>query len=192
MKKLETIQVQIIEIQTKAKQEAENLQSQVDTANKAKEDAAAAFIKAKQDGDPKAYAEAAADQRAFKDIAEMYEDKKKAHDKKPLVTVDEYKAMTDQIMSELDQANDAAKEKALKHLEALQEIAGEVSKTIHFGNELLHQVQHDLYKDRAEMILANGNKVYLAQLEKQYKDFSVYEALTSAVRKTEFLYKEDK
>ena len=187
MKNLETIQSKINEILTTAKQVGENLQSQVDTANKAKEDAAAAFIKAKQDGDPKAYAEAAADQRAFKDIAEMYEDKKKAHDKKPLVTVDEYKAMIDQITAELDQANDAAKEKVLSHIDALKVIAEELSQTIQSGNEMLHQIQHELFKDDAYSTASNGSRFYHHTNEKEYKNYDLIYLLNGIAEKVKFM-----
>lgn len=187
MKNLEIMQVKINEILNKAKQEAENLQSQIDTANKAKEDAAAAFIEAKHAGDPKAYAEASADQRAYKDIAELYAHKKEAHDKRTLITVDEYKAMIDQIMSELDQANDAAKEKVLDHIEALKEIAGEISQTIHFGNELLHQVQHELFKDDAYSTSANGVRFYHHTNEKEYKKYDLIYLLNEIIEKCKFM-----
>ncbi len=187
MENLEIVKVQINEILDKAKQEGETIQNQLNVAMAAQKDAALATIEARNSGDPKVYAEAAANQRTFKDIAELYTHKKEAHDKNPFITQETYNAMIDQIMGELDKANDAAKAKVLEHIQALKEVADDLSNTIQFGNELLHQIQHELYKDDAYTTAANGNRFYLQSNEKEYRKRDLVFLLNEIAEKEKFL-----
>ena len=187
MENLEIVKVQINEILDKAKQEGETIQNQLNVAMAAQEDAALATIEARNSGDPKAYAEAAANQRTFKDIAELYAHKKEAHDKNPFITQETYNAMIDLIMGELDKANDAAKAKVLEHIQALKEVAEDLSSTFQFGNELLHQAQHKLYKDDAYTTSTNGNRFYNRSNEKEYKKYDLVFLLNEISERTKFL-----
>lgn len=185
---IEAVQQQVNEILEAARKEADNLQSQVDTATRAKEDAAAAFIKAQQAGDPKGYAEAAADQRAYKDIAQMYADKKQAFDAKKLIDKGQYEDMVNQVFQELDEVNARAKEEIEDLLKQISVISSEVTERINTGNKLLHTVQHELFKDPAEMVTANGTRVYHHTLEKRYKDYSLTECVNSMKSNVAYMF----
>ena len=187
MENLEIVKVQINEILDKAKQEGEMLEKQIEETRAAQQAAAETTREARSSDDPKAYAEAAANQRTFKDIAELYAHKKEDHDKNPFITQETYNAMIDQIMGELDKANDAAKAKILEHIQALKEVAEDLSSTFQFGNELLHQAQHKLYKDDAYTTSTNGNRFYNRSNEKEYKKYDLVFLLNEISERTKFL-----
>ena len=44
---------------------------------------------------------------------------------------------------------------------------------IQAGQELLHKLQHTLYKDHAETTTVTGTKVHLDSLENKYRDYSL-------------------
>lgn len=187
---IEAVQQQVNEILEAARKEADNLQSQVDTATRAKEDAAAAFIKAHQAGDPKGYAEAAANQRAYKDIAQMYTDMKQAFDTKKLIDKGQYEDMVNQVFQELDEVNARAKEEIEDLLKQISAIGSATAERINTGNKLIHTLQHELFKDPAELELANGTRIHHYTLEKKYENYSITNFVRSVKDKAKFMFPE--
>jgi hypothetical protein len=187
MENLEIVKVQINEILDKAKQEGEMLEKQIEETRAAQQAAAETTREARSSDDLKVYAESAANQRTLKDIADLYARRKASYDKNPYITYERYNAMTDQIMCELDKANDEAKAKVLELMQALKEVAGDLSSTINFGNELLHQLQHELYKDDAHTVTSNGNRVYLQSNEKEYNKRDLMFLVNEIIDKTKYL-----
>lgn len=192
MKNLEKIQSKVNEIQAAADKAAEELQAKINKATEERGAATAALLRAQDAADPEEYARAAAEARTRGDILELYSKQKAKLDTQPLISTEDYDAMVNQIMAELDQVNAKAKAEAAKHLEALKAIGRDSTEVINYGNDLLHQVQHDLFKDPAEMITANGNRVHLEALEKRYKDYSFQRAVERVAEVTSYIYTEDK
>lgn len=141
MKKLDAIQAQIDKIQEAARQEAEKLRGHLDAANQTQAEATAAFIAAQQAGDPKAYAEAAANHRTSKDIAEMYGDMLKKHQTNPRINGDQYSEMKDQTVAALDEMNTKAKERIMKALEELEAVRDELAPAMDHGLAILNQIE---------------------------------------------------
>ena len=189
---LKTIETKIQKILQDGQVKADELTARIETIQQTEQEAAEAFLKAKAAGDPEAYSKAAANQRSAKDIREMYGDKLTALKNAPLISEDEYKSMVNETMAELEQLNTTAKAEAAKHLEALNNIGQELTEVINFGNELLHQVQHDLFKDTAGLKLANGTVIPHHSFDKQYKDYSVASSIRRVIETMNHLYKEDK
>ncbi|WFF72999.1 hypothetical protein [Proteiniclasticum sp. QWL-01] len=192
MNNLEVIQNQINDIITAATSAAEDLQTKIDKATLDRGAATAAMLTAQGKGNPKDYSKAASEVRTIGDILELYATQKAQLDAKPLISAETYETMVNNIMVELDQMTANAKADAAKHLEALRDIRQETLDNINFGNSLLHQVQHDLFKDPAEMITANGNRVHIEAMEKQYKDYALPAAIDRAIDTMSHLYQEGK
>lgn len=166
MKTIEQAQ-QFIENKLKeAKEQRAVWESLLQSAEKAKEEAAADTAKTYESADPKAYHKAQDAFRTASDAIGMYKDKLKALDAEPLITEEEYRNYHDDIVSALDEINQDAKQRICTIInEQIAPIADDVSGTIAHANDLLVTLQIDLLKDhRAEEI---------PSLQDKYTDHSI-------------------
>ena len=76
-------------------------------------------------------------------------------------------------MAALGEVSADAKKRIVEHMEQIRIIAAECTVEITNGNEVLHQWQHEIYRDKAEQMLASGKGVHMDSLEKRFRDFSV-------------------
>lgn len=192
MNNLEVIQNQVDDIISAATTATEEIKTKIETATLERRVATTDLRKAQEEGNPEDYAKAASEVRTRGDILEIYISQKDQLEAKPLINGQTYESMVNQVMVELDQMTAKAKADAAKHLEALMNIRDQVRENIHYGNEILHQIQHDLYKDPAEMITANGKRVHIPSMEIQYKDYALPAAIDRAIDTMSHLYTEVK
>lgn len=153
--------------------EAADLEERVEAAKHKQKEANEAMDEATIAGDLKAYQKAKEERKDAEDAIEMHCKRLEALDNKPLISKVEYEKGVAQIMAALGEVSADAKKRIVEHMEQIRIIAAECTAEITNGNEVLHQLQHDIYRDKAEQILASGKGVYMEHLEKKFKDFSV-------------------
>lgn len=124
-------------------------------------------------GDVKAYQKAKAELRDAGDAIEMHSKRIDALENKPLISNGDYENGVAHIIAALGEVSADAKKRIVEHMEQIRIIAAECTAEITRGNEVLHQWQHEIYRDKAEQILSNGKGVHMEHLEKQFKDYSV-------------------
>lgn len=153
--------------------EAADLEERVEVAKQQQKAANDAMDAATTAGDLKAYQKAKADRKDAGDAIEMHGKRLDTLEHKPLISKGEYEKGVAQIMAALGEVSADAKKQIVSHLEQIRIIAADCTAEITRGNETLHQWQHDIFRDSAEMTVGNGNKVHMEHLEKKFKDFSV-------------------
>lgn len=153
--------------------ETADLEERVEVAKKLQKAANEAMDTATTAGDVKAYQKAKADRRDAEDAIEMHGKRLDALEHKPLISKGEYEKRVSQIMVALGEVSADAKKRIIEHMEQIRIIAAECTAEITNGNEVLHQWQHEIYRDRAEQILSNGKSVHMDTLEKRFTDFSI-------------------
>lgn len=170
----------ITEVESKIKKiladrvaEAADLEERVEVAKQQQRAANEAMDAATTAGDVKAYQKAKADRRDAGDAIEMHCKRLDALEHKPLISKGEYENGVAQIMSALGEVSADAKKRIVEHMEQIRIIAAECTAEITNGNEVLHQWQHEIYRDKAEQMLPSGKGVHIDHLEKRFKDFSV-------------------
>lgn len=124
-------------------------------------------------GDVEAYQKAKADLRNAEDAIEMYSKRLDALENKPLVSECEYEKGVSEIMSTLGEISADAKKHIVERMEQIRIIASECAEEIAHGNRILHQWQHEIYRDKAEQTLATGTRIHMDSLEKVFADYSV-------------------
>lgn len=122
-----------------------------------------------------AYVKAKEESARADTIIEMYMKRINVLSSKRLVTQEEYEKGVSQILNSLKDASAEARNKVIDHMEQIKLIAGECAEEIKKGNSVLKEWQHEVYRDNAEIITANGEKHHSNSLEKQFKDYSVYQ-----------------
>ncbi|MBT2731651.1 hypothetical protein [Carnobacterium sp. ISL-102] len=146
---------------------------EVETAKANEKEARMAVIKAKKDAKASVFAKANQDFRDAKDVAEFYLDKIDEIKDNPYISKEEHKAYSTRIKSSLDKLNHSKKLRAGELLKELAEIQEEVAPVLQKGQEILHNLQHDILKDNAETTTAKGVKVHLDNLEDKYQDYTL-------------------
>ena len=150
-----------------------DLRERVEAAKQEQRAADEAMDAATNAGDVKAYQEAKAEHRSAGDAMEMYEKRLDALKNKPLISKTEYEKGAAQIMAALGEISADAKKRIVEHMEQIRVIAAECTAEITNGNEVLHQWQHEVYKDDACEISAIGTRYHADGKEKKFRDFSV-------------------
>lgn len=178
LKEIEKELQQIIELQEK---ENTDLQQELDAAKADEEKAAQAVIEAKKGNDPKAYAQAAADYQTAANIVEFCSGRLEKLESKPLITEEEYNEYTTRIKDELDKITNRGKAKARELLSELAAIEPGVTININKGNDLLANLQHNIFKDDASMETGNGNRVRMKHLENRYIDYELTHNIQSII-----------
>lgn len=170
----------ITEVESKIKKilankEAEtvDLEERVETAKRQQRSANEAMDIATTAGDVKAYQKAKADRRDAEDAIEMHGKRLEALENKPLIPGIEYEKGVAQIMAALGEVSADAKNRIVEHMEQIRIIAAECTAEITYGNDVLHQWQHDIYRDKAEQAVGIGKGVHMDNLEKRFRDYSV-------------------
>lgn len=153
--------------------ETADLEERVEVAKQQQRAANEAMDEATDVVDLESYQKAKKDRRYAGDAIEMYSKRLDALENKPLISKEEYEAGVDKIMAALEEVSADAKKCIVEHMEQIRIIAAECTAEITNGNEVLHKWQHEIYGDKAEQILANGNSIHLDSLEKKFTDFSV-------------------
>lgn len=156
--------------------EAEYIE-EVKTARINEEEANRAVIKAKQGDNPEEYAKAITNKRTASDIAGYYESKIEELKDEPFITEAEYKEFTNRIKAEMDAINNKGKAKASKLFIELEAIKEEVTPAYAKANNLLRELQDNIYKSTYEKQMADarekGSPIRTDRLNNQYKDNSL-------------------
>lgn len=177
MQELNNIEGQLTAILANGNKEVETFLQKVDTAKANEEEAIQAVVRAKQDGKPSVFAKANQDLRNAKDIANFYLDKIDEIKDDPYITKEEHEAYSTRIKVELDKLNHAKKLRAGELLKELAEIQEEVAPVLQKGQDMLHDLQHNILKDTAETTTGTGVKVHLDSLEDKYQDYTLVQWL---------------
>jgi hypothetical protein len=173
MQELKKIEEELQAILTDGKQKEQEYMAEIETAVQNEKEANKAVINAKQEGNPQAYAKANQDLRNAKDIEQFYLDKIDEIKNYPYIRKEEHKAYSTRIKSALDKLNHAKKLRAGELLKELAKIQEEVAPVLQKGQQILHNLQHDILKDNAEITTATGVKVHLDNLEDKYQDYAL-------------------
>lgn len=177
MKELLAIEQELNAILENGDREILEFKEEVKTAKKNEEEAKKAAIEAKQGDDPEAYVKAIEEMRAASDIASFYEGKIEAIKNEPFITRAEYEEYTNRIKSEMDRINGQARKRVNELLEELEAIQSELTPALVKTNELLRNLQNNIYKHSAEKQLEEARKtgkpIVGSELHNEYKDDSV-------------------
>lgn len=169
-KVLKGVEDQISSILANADAKIEEAHKKANAAHEAQDKAANDIALARKDGNVEAYTKANEELKLASDSRRMFYDIADSIDTEPLITKDEYEAMLSQINLELDSVNTKAKERAATLFKQIEQISQETNEYINYGNTLMNKLQHEVYKDRAELPLSNGKMVHVDSLEKRYKN----------------------
>lgn len=140
--------------------EVEKVNAQIESARQMLEEANAAAADAYARADLKSYHKAGDDRRTAEDTIEMFETKLCQLETEPLISEAEYKDGIAAVMAELDAILASAKTAMLPIFEQAQKIKADMSEAISFGDSILHDWQHDVFRDDACAINSKGEKVY--------------------------------
>lgn len=177
MKELLALEQELKEIQEKGKQRIAEYQAEIKTAIDNEEEANRAVVRAKQGDDPKVYKKAIEDKRTAKSIAEYYHGKIEQLKAKPYITEEEYRAYTKRINEEMDKINSEGKVKASKLFKELEAIKEEVAPAYAKANDLLRELQNNIYKHSYEKVMEETRKnktpLNTNELHNEYRDNSL-------------------
>ena len=177
MKELLALEQELQEIQEDGNKRVAEYQAEVKAAIDNEEEANRAVIKAKRGDDPKAYAKAIEKKRTASNIAQYYEGKIEQVKDEPFITEAEYKSYTKRIKAEMDAINKEGKAKASKLFEELEAIKEEVAPAYAKANDLLKELQNNIYKFTYEKQIADarekGIPINTGRLYNEYKDNSL-------------------
>ena len=177
MKELLALEKELKEIQEEGNKRVIEYQAEINAAIENVEEANRAVIKAKQGDDPKAYAKALEEKRMAENIAQYYEGKLKQIKDDPFITEWEYNNYTNRIKEEMDAINNKGKAKVSKLFEELEAIKEEVSPALAKTNELLRELQNNIYKLTYEKQMKDarekGIPINVDRLHNEYKDYSL-------------------
>lgn len=132
----------------------------IKTARQMLDEANAAAADAYARADIKSYHKAGDDRRTAEDTIEMYRTKLDQLETEPLISEAEYKDGIDAVMTELDAILASAKTAMLPIFEQAQKIKSDMSEAISFGDSILHDWQHDVFRDDACAVNSKGERVY--------------------------------
>lgn len=181
MQELNKIEEELQAIVVDGNEKVEAYLQEVETAKENEKEAKKAIVKAKQDGNVDAYAKANQDLRTAKDVVEFYSSKVDEIKDDPYITKVEYNEYTKRIKSEMDEINKNAGKRASKLLQELEIIRDEVMPATNKTNELLKNLQNNIYKYSAEQQMkeAKENKTPLNsdKLKNEYKEYSIAQGI---------------
>ena len=99
---------------------------------------------------------------------------------KPLINEEEYNALCKTVTDALDHEWQEDSKKLLKLLKEAVSIAEDYRKNYLYGNDLMHCLQYDLYKEPLKAKKENGTEVF--RIDKEYKHMrgiNLYEVVES-------------
>jgi len=177
MNELMKIEQELKKIQEVGKQRTEEYQAEIKTAQDNEEEANRAVVKAKQGDDPEAYAKAIEEKRTAVNIAQYYVGKIEQIKNEPFITEAEYRDYTKRIKAEMDAVSNKGKAKASKLFKELEAIKEEVTPAYTKANDLLRNLQNNIFKSSSEKQMAEarekGTPISTDRLNNQYKDNSL-------------------
>ena len=177
MKELLAIEQELKEIQEEGNKRIREYQAEINVAMENEEAANRAVIQAKQGNDPKAYSKAIEEKRMASNIVQYYEGKIEQIKNDPFITECEYNNYTNRIKEEMDAINNKGKAKVSKLFEELEAIKEEVSPALAKTNELLRELQNNIYKLTYEKQMKDarekGIPINVDRLHNEYKDYSL-------------------
>lgn len=176
-KKLIEIEQELQQILDVGRQKEAEYIEEVRAARINEEEANKAVVKAKQGDDPEAYAKAIEEKRMASNIAQYFEGKIEQIKDEPFITGTEYKEFTNRIKAEMDAINNKGKAKASKLFIELEAIKEEVAPAYAKANNLLRELQNNIYKSTYEKQMADarekGIPIRIERLHNQYTDNSL-------------------
>lgn len=177
MKELLALEKELQEIQEEGSKRVLEHQAEINAAIENEEEANKAVVRAKQGDDPEAYAKAIEDKRMASNIAQYYEGKIEEIRDEPYITEAEYKEYSKRIKAEMDAINNEGKVKASKLFKELEAIKEEVAPAYAKANNLLRELQNNIYKFPYEKQMADskekGTPINTDRLHNEYKDYSL-------------------
>ena len=181
MKELLALEKELKEIQEEGNKRIAEYQEEIKTAIDNEEAANRAVIEAKKGDDPKAYSKAIEDKRMASNIAQYFEGNIEQIQDEPFITEAEYRDYTKRIKAEMDAINNEGKAKASKLLKELEAIKEEVAPAYAKANNLLRELQNDIYKFTYEKQMKDarekGIPINTDRLHNEYKDNSLLTAI---------------
>ena len=147
--------------------EKEELEAQIKTDEAAIAAAAKAMEDATAAGNVKAYQQAKRDRQDASDAKEMHESRLDTLNNKTLISAVDYEKTVENIFTEIASLDKQTKEKLCKLSEEMYSSALELQTAINQANDVLHSLQHDIYRDADRQRSANGT--LYANDEKQVK-----------------------
>lgn len=176
-KELQAIEQELKGILEAGQQKEAEYEAEIKAARENEEAANRAVIQAKQGNDPKAYSKAIEEKRMASNIVQYYEGKIEQIKNEPFITEAEYRDYTKRIKAEMDAINKEGKIKASKLLKELEAIKEEVAPALAKTNELLRELQNNIYKLTYEKQMKDarekGIPINVDRLHNEYKDYSL-------------------
>ena len=176
-KELQAIEQELKGILEAGQQKEAEYQAEINAAIENEEEANRAVIQAKKGDDPKAYAKAIEEKRMASNIVQYYEGKIEQIKNEPFITEAEYRDYTKRIKAAMDAINKEGKIKASKLLKELEAIKEEVAPALAKTNELLRELQNNIYKLTYEKQMKDarekGIPINVDRLHNEYKDYSL-------------------
>ena len=186
MKTLLALEKKIKEIKEEGNKRVSEYQAEINAAIENEEEANSAVIKAKQGDDPEAYAKAIEEKRMASNIAQYFEGKIEQIKDEPFITGAEYRDFTKRIKAEMDAINNEGKAKASKIFKELEAIKEEVTPAYAKANNLLRELQNNIYKHTYEKQMADarekGTPINTDRLNNQYKDYSLVSGIDNILK----------
>ena len=177
MKELLALEQELKEIQEEGNKRIREYQAEINAAIENEEEANRAVIEAKKGDDPKLYSKAIEEKRMAQNIVQYYEGKIEQIKDEPFITECEYNNYTNRIKEEMDAINNKGKAKVSKLFEELEAIKEEVSPALAKTNELLMELQNNIYKLTYEKQMKDarekGIPINVDRLHNEYKDYSL-------------------
>ena len=183
MKTLEQIEQQLTQLITRASAQKAEIQTRIDEASQREEKAEADLKKATSSADADKYAKASQDKRNAQDLKTMLI-AKRGELSGPLISEAEYKAIQNDIAEALDQINRKGKRQAAELMEQLQEIQATTGEAIAKGNQLLTQLQVDIYRQKSQL---QGSEYLHPTEQLRYKKTGLLEIIGQMASQIEWL-----
>lgn len=123
--------------------------------------------------DGEAYKKAAEAIENAKNCAAMYREKLAKQNAEALISDEEYKELVSSIKSELDLINITASKYLVTMADNIASICDDVLAYTVEGNKLLHDLQHNVKKDHAEVTTDRGITYHSETREEKYTNYDV-------------------
>ena len=148
------------------------LASQIEKEGASIAAANAAMESATKAGNSQAYHKAKTERAAAADAKEMHEARLSALNNKPLISREAYEKAVSDVFEEIAAIDDLAKRRLAELSEQMEAEAVALAKAINKADEVLHRLQHDVYRDadRAHN-LKTGEVLMLPTQEKKIKNW---------------------
>ena len=177
IKELLAIDQELKEILEAGNKKIAEYEAEIQVAKDSEEQANRAVIEAKMGDDPKLYSQAIEEKRTAENIADYYKGRIEQVKAKPLITQEQYTDYTKQITEAMDKINKDGNTRAKELLQELEAIKDDLKPSYNKANELLGQLQNNLYKADYNKVMSQareqGTPINSSMLKNEYKDNSL-------------------